>query len=282
VHPFDSRPDPFNKSETIRYEMPIDVALGKLDYFEVMGYSDHLITSEFWYRLLNCGFRIPAAAGTDAFPNFASLRGPPGLVRTYARTDGPLEHRQWLGAIKAGRTFVTNSAILGVGWKVDGRTERRNDGQWQGIGDSVALAAGGSIAVRITLRSNTPVDHLELVGNGRVVAAIGLQGDRMRADTVVVVPVEQSSWFIVRAWADRPRLPVLDLYPFASTSPFYLTVGGRPIRSVADAEYFLTWIDRVREEVEKHAGWNTAEERAAVLRRVDLARAEFLMRKEGQ
>ena len=99
VHPFDARPDPFDKKEAIRYEMPIDVALGKLDYFEVMGYSDHLITSEFWYRLLNCGFRIPAAAGTDAFPNFASLRGPPGLVRVYARTDRALDHRQWLGAI---------------------------------------------------------------------------------------------------------------------------------------------------------------------------------------
>ena len=120
VHPFDARPDPFDKKEAVRYEMPIDVALGKLDYFEVMGYSDHLITSEFWYRLLNCGFRIPAAAGTDAFPNFASLRGPPGLVRVYARTDGPLEHRQWLNAIKAGRTFVTNSAILGLGWRAAG------------------------------------------------------------------------------------------------------------------------------------------------------------------
>jgi hypothetical protein len=135
VHPFDARPDPFDKKEAIRYEMPIDVALGKLDYFEVMGYSDHLITSEFWYRLLNCGFRIPAAAGTDAFPNFASLRGPPGLVRVYARLNGGLDHRPWLESLKAGRTFVTNSAILGLGW-------RTVAGPWRGIGDSVSLPAG--------------------------------------------------------------------------------------------------------------------------------------------
>jgi len=31
------------------YELPVDVALGKVDYLEVMGYSDHLITSEIWY-----------------------------------------------------------------------------------------------------------------------------------------------------------------------------------------------------------------------------------------
>ncbi len=276
VHPFDTRPDPFNKSETVRYEMPIDVALGKVDYFEVMGYSDHLITSEFWYRLLNCGFRIPAAAGTDAFPNYASLRGPPGLVRVYARTEGPLEHRSWLGAIRAGRTFVTNSAILGLGWRGDGQTDRRNDGRWRGIGDSISLPAGSHILqVQVTLRSNTPVDHFELIGNGKVVASIPLTGDRTRADTLLRIPVDQSSWFVLRAYSDRPRLPVLDLYPFASTSPFYVTVGGSPIRSVEDARYFVTWIDRVREEVEKHGGWNADAERSLVLARIATAREVF-------
>src|SRR3990172_7455165 len=77
-----------------------------------MGYSDHLITSEIWYRLLNCGFRLPAGAGTDAFPNFASLRGPPGLVRVFVRTGAPLDHRRWLAGIREGRTFVTNGPLL--------------------------------------------------------------------------------------------------------------------------------------------------------------------------
>ena len=81
VHPFDTAVDPDNPNESLSYALPVDAALGKLDYLEVMGYSDHLITSEVWYRLLNCGFRIPAGAGTDAFPNFASLRGPAGLLR---------------------------------------------------------------------------------------------------------------------------------------------------------------------------------------------------------
>ena len=92
VHPFDARPDPFELKEPLRYALPIDVALGKVDYLEVMGFSDHLITSEIWYRLLNCGFRIPAGAGTDAFPNFASLRGPAGLLRVFARIGARLDH----------------------------------------------------------------------------------------------------------------------------------------------------------------------------------------------
>lgn len=272
VHPFDTRPDPYNRAEAVRYEMPIDVALGRLDYFEVMGYSDHLITSEFWYRLLNCGFRVAAGAGTDAFPNYASLRGPPGLVRVYARSGGQLEHRSWLAAIKAGKTFVTNAPLLGVGYQAGGR--------WYGIGDSVSLPAGNhQIRAQVTLRSNTPVDHLEVIRNGKVVADLPLGGDRTRADTLVTLPVDASGWYVLRAYAARPRLPVLDLYPFASTSPFYVTVGGQPIRSREDAEYFLTWIDRVREEVEKHTGWNTPAERERVLRTIGEARAEFERRR---
>src|SRR2546426_587280 len=86
VHPFDTKPDPADTTAPLFYELPVDGPRGKVDYLEVMGYSEHLITSEIWYRLLNCGFRLPAAAGTDAFPNFASLRGPPGLVRVFVHS----------------------------------------------------------------------------------------------------------------------------------------------------------------------------------------------------
>jgi len=40
----------------------VDVALGKVDYIEAMGFSDHKSTAAVWYRLLNCGFHLPAAA----------------------------------------------------------------------------------------------------------------------------------------------------------------------------------------------------------------------------
>ncbi|HEX9755429.1 MAG TPA: CehA/McbA family metallohydrolase [Gemmatimonadales bacterium] len=280
VHPFDSRPDPFDRTQPIRYEMPVDAALGKVDYFEVMGYSDHLVTSEFWYRLLNNGFRIPAAAGTDAFPNYASLRGPPGLVRVYARVGPRLEHRGFLEAIKAGRTFVTNGPLLGLGVRTAGRQDGKTADEWSGIGDEIRLPAGRHmLQVVVTLRSNVPVDHLELVRNGRVAVSVPLRGERTAADTLLTLPVDSSGWYIVRAWSERPRLPVLDLYPFASTSPFYVMVGDQPIRSREEADYFLTWISRVRDEVERHTGWNTPAEREGVLTMLDRASSEFQARR---
>jgi TolB protein len=285
VHPFDFAPDTSRIQSGIPYELPIDAAVGKLDYLEVMGYSDHLITSDVWYRLLNCGFRIPAGAGTDAFPNFASLRGPPGLVRVYARVESSgrraaglptaAGHRRFLDAIKGGRTFVTNAPLLD--FQITGP-----DDVTRQSGDEIRLAPGRhDLAVRAILRSNVPVDHLELVANGKVIASIAVKAGGTAADTTIAIPVEQSGWYVLRAWSDRPRLPVLDLYPFASTSPIYVQVGEGPIRSRADAEFFLTWLTRVEERVRAHTDWNTTAERDEAMRTIAAARAEFERRRSG-
>ncbi|MDQ3808786.1 MAG: CehA/McbA family metallohydrolase, partial [Chloroflexota bacterium] len=245
VHPFDTRPDPYNEAEPLRYEMPVDVALGKMDYLEVMGYSDHLITSEIWYRLLNCGFRIPAGAGTDAFPNFASLRGPAGLVRVYVRTGAALDHGRWLAGIKAGKTFVTNAPLLE--FSLGGKD----------VGDEIRLPPGHHrLRARVTMRSIVPIDHLEIIGKGKVVATVPLTGERVAADAAVTLPVSESGWYVLRAWSDRPTLPILDLYPFGSTSPIYVQVGDQPVRSRQDAEFFIKWSDRVAASAREHTGWN--------------------------
>jgi hypothetical protein len=269
VHPFDSDPDPADTTRPLTAEFPVDVALGKVDYYEALGFvDDPMATAHVWYRILNCGFRLPAGAGTDAMANFASLRGPVGMNRVYVRTGMPLDERRLLDSLRAGRSFATNGPLLEL--TVDGR----------GLGDEVRLSpAGGSLAVRVRLRSNVAVDHLELVINGET-QEIPLAGERRSADTTVTVPVERSGWILLRARSDRALYPVLDLYPYATTSPVYLTVGTRPARSKADAEYFIAWIDRLRAAAEASRDWNTADERHDVLEMLAKARAEFERRAE--
>ena len=264
VHPFDTRPDPADTTAPLYYELPVDVALGKIDYLEVMGYSDHLITSEIWYRLLNCGFRLPAAAGTDAFPNFASLRGPPGLVRVFVHSGAKLDHQRWLAGLKAGRTFVTNAPLLE--FSVAGHA----------IGDEIRIPSGThQLKAVVGLRSNVPIDHLEIIGNGKIVATVPLDTSRMTAHDTVGVPVNGSGWYVLRAYSDRAETPVLDLYPFASTSPIYVRVGDQPVRSAEDAQYFVRWIDRVESATRASAAWNTPAEQVGVLRMLAEARAVF-------
>jgi TolB protein len=268
VHPFDQMPDPYDRDRTLANELPVGVALGRVDYLEVLGFSDHRTTAEVWYRLLNCGFRIPAGAGTDAMTNFASLRGPVGMNRVYVNTGGATDYASWLGAIRAGRTFVTNGPLLG--FNINGH----------GPGGELRLPEGsGHVQARISLRSIVPVDHLEVVRNGRVVATLPLGGDRTSGEFDITLEATQSGWYTLRAWNEADHPLILDGYPFATTSPIYATVGEETIRCGEDAEYFLAWIDRVEEVAQTHTGWNTAEEREAVLRSVAEAREIFQARR---
>lgn len=264
VHPFDEMPNPEDTISRITSELPVDVALGKVDYMEILGFSDHRSTAAVWYRLLNCGFRIPAGAGTDAMTNYASLRGPVGMNRVYVHTGPTLTHANWLRAIKAGKTFATNGPVLSL--LVNGKEP----------GSEIAFPLGShTVSVRATMHSIVPVDHLELVQNGKVVATLPMSADRKSAFATVKVPVERSGWITMRAWSDHATAPVLDIYPFATTSPVYLTIAGIPPRSPEDARFFLDWVDRLREGAERHTGYNSAAEKASVLNIISRARAEF-------
>lgn len=264
VHPFDEVPDPAKTEVALTTALPVDVALGKVDYYEVMGFSDHHASARVWYRLLNTGFRLPAGAGTDAMSNFASLRGPVGTARVYVQSGRPLDHRHWLDGLKAGKTFVTNGPLLEF------------SAAGTGIGSEVRLSRRQRLDFKVSLRSIVPIDHFEIVRNGEVVATIALGGDRTRADTTVALMVSQSGWYTLRAWSDKPAEPILDLYPFATTSPIYVIVNNMPIRSRADAEYFVAWIDRLDQAARVHEGWNTGVEKSAVLGHIIQARLELV------
>jgi TolB protein len=269
VHPFDTDPDPADTAHPITAEFPVDVALGKIDYYEALGFvDDPMATAHVWYRILNCGFRLPAGAGTDAMTNFVSLRGPVGMNRVYVHSGRPLDYHRWLDSLKAGRSFATNGPLL----------EFTLGGS--GIGQELTLSAGEhEVSARVSLRATVPIDHLEIVGNGSVVREITLMGDRTSASVIVKLPIKTSGWYLLRARSDRAKYPVLDLYPYATTGPIYVTVGGAPIRSPEDAAYFLAWIDRLESGVKANRDFNSESEREHVLGLLQQARKEFERRK---
>jgi hypothetical protein len=53
-------------------------------------------------------------AGSDTMANYASLRGPVGLTRVYARMPKTATATSsWFDSLKHGRTFATNGPLLG-------------------------------------------------------------------------------------------------------------------------------------------------------------------------
>ncbi|MEO8175927.1 MAG: CehA/McbA family metallohydrolase [Sphingomicrobium sp.] len=263
VHPFDTLIDPATET-SLSNALPADVANGKVDYIEIVGFSDHKSTAAIWYRLLNLGFRLPTGAGTDAMANYAALRGPVGMNRVFLETGGALTPAALKAALKGGRTFASNGPLLGL--EVDGKRP----------GNTVKRAAPGQLAYRIALRSPVAVDHLELIENGKVVKAFALTGDRRSFDSSGELAVEAGGWLLLRAWNDGSDPQVLDLYPYATTSPVYLELPGGAPKAPGDAAYFVAWLDRVIDAAGKRTDFNTVRERQETLEYLREARERYV------
>jgi len=267
VHPFDAVPAP-NRDASITDELPVDVALGKVDYYEVLGFSDHKSSAAVWYKLLNLGFRIPAAAGTDAMTNFATLRGPVGLNRVYVEMPSGAARSPsqsstlnlWMAGLKRGKTFATNGPLLR--FSLGGQT----------AGGEVKIPNLQTVKFRAALRSIVPVDHLEIVCNGAVAMSIPLNPSRDQVDASGGLNLSRSGWCVLRAWAEKSEYPVLDIHPYATTSPIYVQVAGQPARSPESAKYFMAWIDRLLANAQAHPGYNSDAEKKAVLEELNAAR----------
>ena len=267
VHPFDEEPNPFaNPPQRITDELPVDVALGKLDYMEIVGFSDHKSTAAVWYRLLNLGFRVPAGAGTDATANYAApIRGMVGFDRVYTWVPArPLNLEMWMDGLKRGRTFVTNGPL--INFTLGGEM----------VGSELKLGSPQT-AVPFTaqLRSIVPVDHLEVVCNGKVAQSLKLEGARDSADVKSTLPIQESGWCVLRAWSEKAEYPVLDNYVYATTSPVYVNVADKKPRAPGDAKYFAAWIGRTIETTASYPDWNSPEEKESVMRRLREAKTIY-------
>lgn len=271
VHPFYHPPDPI-KDAKLTHALPVNAALGLLDYLEVVGFSWHRETASVWYRLLNCGFRPVAAAGTDAMANYASLRGPVGMTRVYVDTGTeldfasatPVERKQaWLEGLSAGRTMATNGPLLG--FELGG----------QGPGGEIRLSNGQSLDYSGFLESMIPVDHLEIVVNGEVVRRLDIGKNGRETELKGNLEITQTSWVLLRAWNEGSHPDVLDIYPYATTNPVFVQVADQPMKSPKDADYFIAWIERIAEAANVHPDYNTQQEQQQVMQHLSQARERF-------
>ena len=220
THPTSSTGDPFLGAYAAK-SVPVDVALGKIDSLDI-NYGEQ--TLQLWYGLLNCGFRLPASAGTDCFLNRIQSRLP-GSDRAYVKIDTAFSYGEWIRNLKAGRSFVTSGPLLE--FSVDGKF----------LGENLQLPASGTVSARASAVWRSPLDRAELVYNGAAIATGQLSADRLSATLEQTVRIDRSGWLCFRAYAQDRTL--------AHTSPIYITVAGKPAASTKDAQYFLQWIDRL-------------------------------------
>jgi hypothetical protein len=238
-------------------ELPVDLALGAVDALDVMSYpGSDLETSQLWYRLLNCGFRLPATAGTDTFMNFAGtgvFSNPPAGNRVFALVAGEFTTEAWCEAVRQGRTFVTNGPIVSL--TVDGHP----------VGAELQAQAGSELSVRGEARSYVPLKRLDLVVNGEIVAQAEPAGGGRTATLEYSIRPTASCWVALRALGPGHQM-VLGGSAFAHTSPIYVTVDGRKVERREDATYFVDWIDRLVALCREHGRYASEAQREEIIR----------------
>jgi len=211
-------------------ELAADVVLGKIDAVELWptGMSEHFNSLRFldWYRYLNCGYRLPAVAGTDKMGAWIAA----GAYRAYAYLgQDEFSFANWAKAVRGGNTFMTSGPLLF--FQADGHAP----------GAEIRMGAGGGkVEVRAEVSSTIPVHRLEIVLNGKVVASrddnSGTRGMTLRE----AVPVSGPGWLAARC---ASRFQSAGARVAAHTSPVYLSVPGQELFSAPTAAYMLTLID---------------------------------------
>ncbi|GAA4936320.1 hypothetical protein EV188_114149 [Actinomycetospora succinea] len=214
-------------------ELVADVALGLVDAMEVVSCFDDAAGAELYHRLLGCGLRPAAVAGSDVFLSFAHGPGvasnPPGWLRTYADLGGaPVTAEAVRDAVRAGRTLATNGPFVSLAVA--------------GVGPGSVVDARAGSVLDVTAR----VRGLE----AREVVLVGPDGEIAAGEGVVTASVEVDGPLWLAAIARGGPHPLDPERPvFAHTSPVYVEVGGARVARAADARWCLGLLDRLEQLV---------------------------------
>lgn len=181
---------------------------GLVNFIEVL--QRGRLIHEGWYRLLNLGYRINPAAGTDwPWSDF------PGIVRNYVKLEGSLNLDEWFSAFRQGRTYVTNGPFLQ--FSVNGRS----------MGEEIKVKRGATLNIVAETQLNPDVDTLdriELVVLGEVNTAQSAQGkDKVGIRKQIVA--DRSMWMAVRSYGSKQDPQNMTV---AHSAPIYVVVEGEP------------------------------------------------------
>jgi hypothetical protein len=187
-----------------------------------------------------------------------------GSVRTYAYLGSNLTGAEWIRSLKEGRAFLTTGPL--VEFTVN----------QQMPGESITLPPqGGTIVLEGRVWSYLPLTRMIIYHNGSVWKEIALKGDKKRGEFREQFKAEKSGWFSLVAEGPGAGVAGDPSFSQAMTNAIRVYVGGQKIRNRESAEYFIAWIDKLRDMTEKWGVWNTPTEKAHVFSQFEEARRVY-------
>jgi TolB protein len=258
VHPFAGDRDPLDQPPGTLGEakgFPVDAVLGTVNCLEWSQASHAGFTV--WHHTLNNDLPIVPTGGEDSISSLHRTRLV-GSSRTYVYTGKDFTVENWQEAVRQGHTFYTTGPLLE--FRINGHIP----------GDVIHLPAGGGrIEISGSVTSLAPLSKVVIYNNGKVLKELPKSGRFQET-----MDVTHSGWYTL--YAEGPADARLDArYPQATTNAVRVYVGEEKIRNAESAEYFMRWIDRLKELAGAWPGWRSDAERKHVFEQLDQARAAY-------
>lgn len=229
-------------------EAPVAAALGHMDAYNL---ADGLEANyDRYYRLLNCGLRMPASSGTDWWIYDHN--------RVFVQVEGGFTYESWISGLRSGRTFISNGPLLDL--RVDGQTP------------GASVNTTGLLRVTATAVSRLPFDRIQIVYNGEVVAEqSALPNGETRLEREL--QVERGGWIAARVSSSNKTHAGFTV--FAHTSPIYVRMEGAPHRRAESAGAFVDEIEESIESIRKAYAFAKDADRAVAIGRFEEGRRAF-------
>jgi hypothetical protein len=229
-------------------EAPIAAALGHMDAYNV---GDGLEADyDRYYRLLNCGFRVPASSGTDWWITDHN--------RVFVQVEDGFNYDTWIAGLRAGRTFVSNGPLLEL--RVNNR------------GPGALIETNGPLEISASVISRLPFERLEIIYNGEIIAE-ELSSKQREAKFDGRISVDRGGWIAARVSGAGKTHAVSNV--FAHTSPLYVRIHGTPHRRAEAAGFFVDEIEESKQFIRKNFKFAKDADRALALGRFEDARKVF-------
>lgn len=199
----------------------MNLAHDTIDFVEVFQFG--VLETGPWYELLNAGFRVVGLAGSDFPANLARFESWPGALPLLGperalvpARPGQSAYAAWAAGVRRGEVLLSNGPLLE--FSANGHR----------LGASVPWS-GDSHGVQGTAQAAyfRPVERIEIVRNGEVVAQQRGDGSVQRLQLDFQIELKESSWVAARAYAQTLEgEPVIQ----AHTNPIYFHREGQPVR----------------------------------------------------
>ncbi|HEY2147658.1 MAG TPA: hypothetical protein VGH32_06955 [Pirellulales bacterium] len=178
-----------------------------------------------YFQLLNCGLRIPPAAGSGS----GISTNPAGYNRMYVYCGDQFSYEKWWAGFLEGKVVITNGPML----------RPTVEGHPPGHVFKAATGEKVDLEIALTLSTRDKISYLEIVQDGVAIHQVRLDQWQKDNGKLPHVIFDKSGWFLVRAVADTGKTS-----RFAMTAPYYVEIGDTPRFSRASAQFFLDWIDQ--------------------------------------